>query len=405
MTLKTDPPASLQYHQDLATLLEKNEAELWTWFSGDKFTSEAYEAQRLYLLKNSYRLEDEAHANLYAQARRVADRLQINLPITLYQAMNTDLRNAGLIFQPDEVHILFSGDLFSTLSESELDFILGHEMAHHLHNTRQSSRYGTADRLLDWVCGEPGSAAAHSNSFRLSRLYQEIFSDRVGLYASQDLDASIAALVRVTSGLADVSAKAYLKQADEALAASKKDGAQVGSEGWSHPETFIRARALADWQADPETATDKLITLVEGAQALEHLDLLDQENLSALTRDLVAVFLQYPWRNKETLIAHAQGFFIDIEKVIKNTSTLESEIIESVKILPKSLKEFVSYVLIDFATVDSDLEDRPLIEATHFADRLELTEVFDAALKQDLKLSKANISALRKTPSFLEEAA
>jgi len=228
------PPATLQYHKNLSELLEQNEVELWKWFSGDSFTSEAYEAQRLYLLKNSYRLEDEAHAELYAQAQHVADRLGLELPVTLYQAMNSDLRNAGLIFQPDTIHILFSGDLFTTLSETELTFILGHEMAHHIHNTRQDSRFGTTDRLLDWICGEPGS-------------------DRVGLYASQDLDASIAALVRVTSGLQNVSAKAYLKQADEAIAASLKDGERVGSEGWSHPETFIRARALADWHAEPDT--------------------------------------------------------------------------------------------------------------------------------------------------------
>jgi len=397
------PPFTLDYHVKLSSLLEKNEPELWNWFAGDSFTTEAYEAQRLYLLKNSYRLEDEAHAELYDQAQKVANHLQIELPLTLYQAMNSDLRNAGLIFQPDGIHILFSGDLFTTLSEQELTFILGHEMAHHLHQTRENSKFGTTDRLLDWICGEPGSAAAHSHSFRLSRLYQEIFSDRVGLYASQDLEASITALVRVTSGLQNVSAKAYLKQADEAISASLKDGVQIGSEGWSHPETFIRVRALADWHDDPETANEKLVKLVEGDQALETLDLLDQDRISTLTQDVISLFLKYPWQDKETLVAHAQGFFINIESHIKKTKISEAEIIESVKSLPKSLKEFFTYVLIDFATVDTDLEDRPLIEAAHFADRLDITDAFDAALKQDLKLSKANIAALRKTPSFLEE--
>lgn len=111
--------------------------------------------------------------------------------------MKSDLRNAGLIFQPDAIHILFAGDLFAILSKKELDFILGHEMAHYLYNTGQNSRFGTADRLLNWICGKPGAAASHGHSFRLSRLYQEIFSDRIGLFASEDLDASISALVRV----------------------------------------------------------------------------------------------------------------------------------------------------------------------------------------------------------------
>lgn len=399
----TNPPASLQYHRKLSDLLEQNEKELWDWFSSDKFTSDAYEAQRLYLLKNSYRLETETHAKLYFQAESVATRLGLDIPVTLYQSMKSDARNAGLIFQPDAIHILFSGDLFKTLTDKELEFILGHEMAHHLHNTRQKNRFGTADRLLDWICGEPGAAAAHGHSFRLSRLYQEIFSDRIGLYASNDLDASISALVRVTTGLENISPKAYLKQADEALASSHKDGVQVGSEEWSHPETFIRVRALADWSEAPEMADDKLVSLVEGDNVLEQLDLLSQERMSGLTRDIILYFLRYPWDNQETLIAHAQGFFVDIEKDLKRPATEDrNNMFDAVKSLPNSLKEFVAYLLMDFATVDTDLEDTPLIEAVHLADKFEIKDIFEAALKQDLKLSKSNIAALRKVPSILE---
>lgn len=47
----TNPPAFLQYHLSFSDLLEENGKELWDWFSSDKFTAEAYEAQRLYLLK------------------------------------------------------------------------------------------------------------------------------------------------------------------------------------------------------------------------------------------------------------------------------------------------------------------------------------------------------------------
>jgi hypothetical protein len=400
------PPASLQYHRDLANLLEQNEKDLWDWFSSDKFTSEAYEIQRLYLLKNSYRLETEAHAELYSQAQAVATQLGLDIPITLYQSMKSDTRNAGLIFQPDVIQILFSGDLFGKLSNKELEFILGHEMAHHLHNTRQSARFGTADRLLDWICGEPGASASHGHSFRLSRLYQEIFSDRIGLFASQDLDASISALVRLTTGLESISPKAYLKQADEALASSSRAGVHNGSEEWSHPETFIRVRALSDWSEEPDVADSKLATLVEGDRRIESLDLLAQDEMSGLTRLVVTHFLKYPWRNREALIAHAQGFFVDIETDIKQSTAhvLGNDVTESMKALPVSLKEYMAYVLLDFATLDSDLEDHPLIEAIHLADQLDIGEAFDLALKEDLKLSKANIKALRKTSSILEGA-
>ena len=64
---------------------------------------------------------------------------------------------------------------------------------------------------------------------------------------------------------------------------------------------------------------------------------------------------------------------------------------QAVKALPKSLKEFFAYVLIDFATIDSDLEDRPLIEAAHFADRLEITDAFDTVVSKASVISSLSL--------------
>lgn len=57
-------PKTLPFHNKLADFLQKEERELWDWFSSDSFTQGAFDEQRLYLLKNTYRLEREKHAEL-----------------------------------------------------------------------------------------------------------------------------------------------------------------------------------------------------------------------------------------------------------------------------------------------------------------------------------------------------
>ena len=384
-------PNALPFHQKLADFLETEEKELWDWFSGDEFTQSAFDEQRLYLLKNTYRLEREKHAALYALAESVAEKLNITAPITLYQMMDGQQRNAGLVFQPGQLQITFSGDMLTALSDSEMRFIMGHEMAHYIHQVRDKGRYQIADRLLDWICGENGAAASYGHSFRLGRLYQEIFSDRIGQFCCEDLDASISTLVRISSGLTDVSSQAYLKQVDEALAHPESSG----SEGYSHPETFIRARALADWANEDLEADRKLQRLVEGPLKLENLDLIAQNELSQLTRAFISAFINRPWVNTETLEAHAQGFFYDFRIKSLNAENLE-ELKGKLSGLPQDLKDYFGFVLLDFVTVDSDLEDAPLIQSMRFSKSAGISKEYDLLIGKELKLTKKQVTALHK---------
>lgn len=388
-------PETLPFHKKLARFLETEEKDLWNWFSGDEFTQSAFDEQRLYLLKNTYRLEREKHARLYALAEDVAQKLKIEAPITLYQMMDGQQRNAGLVFQPGQLQITFSGDMLTALSDTEMRFTMGHEMAHYIHQIRDKGRYQTADRLLDWICGENGAAASYGQSFRLGRLYQEIFSDRIGLFCSDDLEASISTLVRISSGLTDVSAKAYLKQVDEALAETESSG----SEGYSHPETFIRARALADWANEDLLADDKLKGLVEGPPKLEGLDVIAQSELSEVTREFISAFINRPWVNTETLEAHAQGYFYDLKLNTSVSTSAESldALRDKLTALPQDLKDYFGFVLLDFVTVDSDLEDAPLLHSMQFSKNLGISKDYDALIGKELKLTKKQVSSLHKT--------
>ena len=87
---------------------------------------------------------------------------------------------------------------------------------------------------------------------RRYQLYTEIFADRGALCVTGLLDPVIAGLVKIQTGLAQVSAPAYLKQAEEIFA-----GGNVATVEHSHPEAFIRARALSLWHDEPENAASR----------------------------------------------------------------------------------------------------------------------------------------------------
>jgi hypothetical protein len=379
-------PQFLPYHRELADLLSRQEDGIWAWFASDKLTTHAFDEQRLYLLKSAIRLEEENHAPLYAAADEVAQRLGIDAKVVLHQGMGGP-RNAALIYLPDEVNILFEGDILTLLDPQEARCLLAHEMAHYLHQTREGQRHFLTDRMLQWICGEPGAHLAHARSLWLSRLYQEIFADRVALAVTGSRDATISTLIKVTTGLQQFSVDAYVAQAQEAVALNR-DG---GSDGSSHPETFIRAIALDDWARNPEEANARLAPLIDGKWRLDQLDLLAQAELSDLTLKLIAAFLAPDWGGSDTLEAHARSFDPRFERRDQPDTTG----LEALNNLDDSLKSYFAQVVADFATADADLEDAPLLAALQFSARWGFAEAFDTVANIDLGLTKKKLAELR----------
>ncbi|WP_122075591.1 M48 family metalloprotease [Pseudophaeobacter sp. EL27] len=381
-------PPFLNYHNALADFLQREEADTWAWFASDKLTEQAFDENRLMLLKNAVRLDAGSHDRLFAVVGEVKKALEIDVPLNLFQGTGSH-RNAALIYTPNEINIMFEGEIIDILNDAELRCLLGHEMAHYLHKTREDGRYFTADRMLGWICGENGSHPAHLQSLWLSQIYQEIFADRVGLMVCANRDAAISLLIKVGSGLKKFSVETYLEQAAEALDLSKKDGSQGGS----HPETYIRAIALADWAKDKETADARLPKLVEGDDQLERLDLLAQRKLTDLTRLTIQKLLSADWAQSEEIEAHARAYFPDFDRtMIPSDDTELSRLPEA----SDDVKDYMASVLLDFAAADPDLEDEPLLEAMQFADKYGLSDAITPRITKDLGVPKKKLVSLRK---------
>ena len=97
----------LMYHIELRDYLKSQERELWNWFSSAQAKADYTETLRLELLKSTYRLDADGHAELYQSLNEVKARLQLDFPVTLYQAQNTGppspVAGKSSIYEPHDV--------------------------------------------------------------------------------------------------------------------------------------------------------------------------------------------------------------------------------------------------------------------------------------------------------------
>lgn len=378
------PLEPLDYHLDVVRYLEAHEGELWEWFSADKLRAEQGDAVRLELLRSTYRLDPGAHAALHAAAGEVATKLGLAAPITLYQAQGSGGLNASLAYVPGEVHLVLHGPLADRLTPVELRAVLGHELLHFLLLDRWTE-YLVASQILQAMASDEAAEPAHVTTARRFGLYTEVYCDRGAHLACGDLAAAVSALVKIETGIAEVSAESYLRQADEIF--GKGD---PRTDGVTHPEAFVRARAMRLWAESPERAGSELRRVIEGKTSLAELDLPGQLVVSALTRRLVAAFLRPDWLRTDPLLAHARLFFEDLEPVAADDPGLAGDLREG----DDGLLDYWCYVLLDFAAADRDLEDAPLAAALLLADELGLGERFRKLAGKELGLRKKQLEAL-----------
>jgi hypothetical protein len=189
------------------------------------------------------------------------------------------------------------------------------------------------------------------------------------------------------TGIHHASAASYLKQADEIFARSKVKTAEV-----SHPEAFIRARALALWaKKDPGEAAE-IVSMIEGAGTLDELDLIGQVRLSSLTRQTIESFLQPKWLQTEAMLAHAKLFFENFQAAKNKTEAISYPI----QFSDPGFREYFCYVLLDFATADPDLDEMAVAAALEFSKALEMDSIFERLLTKELHVKSRDLKRLKE---------
>lgn len=384
----------LPYHQDIVRYLRAEEPDVWRWACSAQALDEHAEAVRGALLKETYRLDADAHPELHERSAAAARRLDLTVPVTLYQA-GEGAMNASLFFLPGEAHVVFTGPVLERLKGDELEALLGHELSHYLLWELEGGTYHAADRILTAALDDPRAHPSHMQTARLYRLYTEAFADRGGAIACGGLAPAVTALVKVQTGLATVSAASYLKQADEICA----PGAPTSAAS-SHPEVFVRARALRLWSEGDADADAWLATALEGPLSLHTLDLRGQQRLAEVTQRVLAQLLRHRCLCSEGMLAHARRFFPGFRPAQTDDPALPDDVAAA-----GGTHDYIAALLTDFAVADRELDYVPLAASFELARRLAVTEPFERLVSRALGLSKRQLGKIRQEAAAMLERA
>ncbi len=376
----------LPYQLALRDYLKTEEPEVWEWFASSRSRSEQAEAVRFELLKSTYRIERETQPAMYEAAEAVSQRLGLEVPVTLYQAQQSNGNNASIAYLSDEAHVVLHGSVASNLTDAELRALLGHELSHLMLWRGWNGEFLIVDQVLAAMTIDPTVHSAHFASDRLFQLYNEVFCDRGSLHVADDSSTVISMLVKVTTGLENVSAESYLRQANEIFQLDS----QAKTDELTHPEAYIRARAVSLWadqSADADAAIDRMI---QGSPVLDELDLVGQRAVAQSTRRLIDALLDHKWMRTEDVLSHARFYFEDYAPGNIGIESLAQEI----NTQDKSLHDYYCFVLLDFVTTDRDLDELPLAAALMLSEQIGVKRRFIEIAQRELRLRKRQLEKI-----------
>jgi len=378
--------APLPYHTAVVDYLRLHEPDVWRWANARLTDGQQRESLRSALLRDTYRIDPQAHPAVHEQLACAMARLGIAAPATLYQSPGQEM-NAALLFVPGEVHIVVQGPLLERMSGPELLAVFGHELAHYLLWSQDEGVLLAAERILhDAVVSGQASHSQHE-TWRRYALHTELFADRGGAVAAGGLAPAVAALVKVQTGIGTVDADAYLRQALEVEA--RERGA---SDAHTHPETFIRARALALWWEDAPECEAWIAARLHGPLALENLDLPGQLRLQALTRGFLAHYLLDADVATEAVLARVRMLFPDWQA---GETALGPEHFDAAAV-DDGVRAYLNALMLDLALLEPDTQDAALLRAGQLAESLGSFDALLLNLRRDAAFGKREIDRYKR---------
>ncbi len=387
----------MSQHRALVDWLRTHESEVWKWHSDAERLTQDAEEVRLSLLRDTYRMDAEGHPELFAEIAAAKEALGLShIGVQAYQAQGQTAPNAAICYLPGEAHLIFSGPILTLLTPAELRAVIGHELAHHLLWQMDDGAFYLADRILNQSAAHPHAEPSHGQSARLWSLATELFADRGAYQVTGCLETVVASLVKTCTGLSQVSGKSYLSQAAEIFSKSKPKTDQL-----THPETFMRARALQLWAEENAGLDAEVARMLEEDEGLDELNLIQQANLAKLTWRFLAQHLRPEWFRSEAVLAHARLYFPDFAPDGADDDELSDELVS----LSKPRREFFCQVMLDFCAVDPDLHELPVAAAIERARELECLSHFEKLATKELKLKTKDLKRLKEKSAELLAAA
>lgn len=382
------PIRPFQYHIDLKDFLSKKE-KMWTWFSEDKAKSDFFEKFKRELLKDSYRMDASSHPALYSLVDDIKQKLDLSIKVTIYQEQMSYYNNVGISFYEDEAHIIISGRVLKLMEPEEMKAILAHELYHYYFFEIDQKSFEITDRIITSIANDSRSEDVYLESARIFKLYTELYCDRGAYEVMGDIKPVISALVKLSTGLEKVDPESYLNQSEEVLKNQEDPTKKT-----THPESFVRAKALSIWAEKGEDGNEEIVNLIEPKIEFEKLNVFSQQKLDDYTQKLISIFLKPNWNKTERIRNLANEYVPNLN--LKPEVDAES-FFEELNTLGDTSKKFLAYILLDFSLVDPDQGNTSLGYAFELAENGGMKDEFKLVVKKEIKLTERKFKDLQQS--------
>ena len=261
------------------------------------------------LLSTSVKVSKEIFPNIYSAIENVFNRLKIKNNLNFFVTANHFQTQATCSAMPlgDSAEIILTSKLVELLNDQELESVISHEIAHFYY---QHSLYPQSTNTKNRV--------EYLNLLNFSRA-AEISADRIGFIGCGSLEASLRAMLKITSGLSEKHLKfnfsSYLDQLRE-LKEIKGDKNLMYS---THPNFLNRMQALI-WFSMSNEYNDHFNTDKKGTFDLKNIDDKIHESVKRVIGDEVE------YSNKEVVSRALMWGSINIFLSDKKFSKKEQEI-------------------------------------------------------------------------------
>ncbi len=277
---------------DVEKLRAQGERELEEKLRADRDVKKAMEivaestekgGARRHLLATAMRLTPEMAPDVASIMDDTAKALSLEANIETYVYPSAQFNAAAVRPEGGRLFVMFSSSLLESFSPSELRFVIGHELGHHvfrhhdiptglLLHPEQNIRAGLALQLFAW------------------QRYAEVSCDRAGVIASGGLEPATTALFKLASGLTGDRVKVrvdhFLAQLgdlqEEAHRLDRNDSPARSDWFSTHPFSPLRLRAAELFSQSTLLGGDKSIDALE-AEIHELMTLMDPSYLQSKT--------------------------------------------------------------------------------------------------------------------------
>jgi tellurite resistance protein len=243
----------------------------------DKAAEAEPSGARRQLLATALRLDAEIAPDISRLIDEAAEALSLDVPIEPYVYPGAQFNAAAVRPEAGRTFVIFSSSLLEAFDESELRFVVGHELGHHVFDHHS---------IPTQILLHPKSRIRPALALQIFawQRYAEVSCDRTGLIAAGDLHHAASALFKLASGLGStervrIRVDRFLSQlGDLQSEAQRLDRADspVRSDWFAtHPfsplrlraaELFARSELVVDGgtpAAELETEVHELMTLMD----------------------------------------------------------------------------------------------------------------------------------------------